>query len=63
MIQMDMNGDNFKVIEQHKHYRLVSTPKISIRYETVQKCDICNKEMVSFIEDHLRHEHPEESIL
>jgi len=60
MIQQDFDGNNFKVIEEHVYYQLVSTPKLVIKYDTVQKCKICNVEMSSFIKDHLRHEHPDE---
>ena len=59
MTNIKDNFDTFEVIDEYKNYQVISKPRIVIKRESIQKCKKCGKEMVSFIIDHLRKEHPE----
>ena len=52
--------DSFKIVENYENYQVIATPKIVIRTDSIQKCKLCGKEMMSFIKDHIRDEHPDE---
>ncbi len=59
LTHIEDSSDTFKVIDEYENYQVISKPRIVIKRESFQKCKKCGKEMVSFILDHLRDEHPE----
>jgi|TARA_R110002074_G_scaffold130801_3_gene272754 hypothetical protein len=60
MTNIKDSSDTFEVIDEYKNYQVISKPRIVIKRESIQRCKLCGKEMLSFIIDHLRKEHPDE---
>ena len=61
MTNIKDSSDTFEVIDEYKNYQVISKPRIVIKRESIQRCKLCGKEMLSFIIDHIRKEHPDEN--